>query len=214
MFLWDCHQGAPMPAGPDGERWCVEFAPVGRVAPTRMHFPNWRAARQAFRALAAGKPDEWGFWDASNLERSEQYVGQTSGASREGQPVHNGGSGSESGGLSARLRAEFPLESVMEIMLGLCRATRPTPTGPEPDWTTRAAGIKLLLAYRVGLPIQRKEEVTRRETSDAEIVARLITKPGYRQAMLNFIISLENQASAGQRNSPLGTPEHLARPGP
>lgn len=193
MTLWDTFQGSPMAAGPQGERWCVEHQPTGNVASKEMHFPNWREALRAYRALASGKPDEWGFWEAVEPVQVVQYVSQTRRHDPRGGMVQSTASEESSAGLSTVLRTTFSHESISDMLREICEATRQTESGPVPDWAVRKEGLKLLLAYQYGLPIQRKEEVARRESTDGDVIARLATKPGYRSAVRNYIEALEQK---------------------
>lgn len=194
LFLWDCAQGAPMEVGADGERWAIEHRPGGKRAKRRhLHFPNFRIARFALAALAGDGEDEWGFFSG----HGKQDGGQT-----QDSPGEGGGPASlalsTDVGFMRLLRDEFPESTIISYLRDLCEAEKGVysygvETAKEPDWATREKGLKLLLAYREGLPVQRKEEVSRRESSDAEVMEKVAMKPGYRRAWMNYCAAIERQ---------------------
>lgn len=211
LFLWDTITGAPMPIGVNGERWCIEHRPDGRGEPTTMHLTTWRSARKAFRSLAAGKPDEWQFWTVPKSEQVGQYVGQRGPLQLSAGLEQNTGVTLASSGLSACLIAAFPPERIAELLLQMCEATRHTESGPEPDWPTRKEGLKLMLAYQLGLPLKRVEEVVRHEQTNEGFISNLTTKPGYRHALRCLIDSMDEKQQErirGLESSKRGNPAH------
>ena len=84
---------------------------------------------------------------------------------------------------------------------------RITPDGLEPDWPTQIKGLQMLLAYRDGLPIQRIEEIPKREISFTDLKQSFLTKPGYRHAVIGYLESLKREvAEISQRESEPGDP--------
>ena len=90
----------------------------------------------------------------------------------------------------------FPLIQRIEA---LCSAVKNTPCGLEPDWPKRLQGLRLLLAYREGLPIPRKEIPKAQPTSSESVKDLLINNPRSRQAFRDYIDWIEQQAEASSR---------------
>ena len=88
-------------------------------------------------------------------------------------------------------------ERVAESIGQLLTAKRVTKTGAEfPDYRAMEAGIKLYLAYTIGLPVQRQEVVTVNLDADAasDIEARLKSSPAARAALRKALDSAEGGA--------------------
>ncbi|MCA9447556.1 MAG: hypothetical protein KC931_10595 [Candidatus Omnitrophica bacterium] len=79
----------------------------------------------------------------------------------------------------------------------LCEATRMTSEGPVPDWPTRAKGLQLLLAYRVGLPLLRKETIANQALSNEEASKTLKANPNVRKAFRDYLDYLDNLDGKG-----------------
>ena len=90
----------------------------------------------------------------------------------------------------------FPLIQRIEE---LCSAVKNTPCGLEPDWPKRLQGLRLLLAYREGLPIPRKEIPKAQPTSSESVKNLLISNPASRQAFRDYIDWIDQQAEARSR---------------
>lgn len=111
-------------------------------------------------------------------------------------------------GLTDTLQCSYSNEDVLHRITALCEATRPTPDGLMPDWSARARGLDLLLLYRVGSPLQRKEEIQKVAMTDSERASRFKTKPALRRAMMSYLQSLEDADSSNPL--PGGTEEELS----
>lgn len=77
-------------------------------------------------------------------------------------------------------------ERVAEAVGQLLTAKRVTKSGTEfPDYRAMEAGIKLYLAYTIGLPVQRQEVVTVNVDADSEtgMMDRLAKSPALRAAL-------------------------------
>lgn len=96
-------------------------------------------------------------------------------------------------GMTTALRHEFSEEEIRGKIRSLCDAEKFTPEGPVPDWTNRAKGLHLLLAYREGIPVARREHVPQNQTTREDMEHSMRTKPGYRHAVINYLRSLETQ---------------------
>jgi hypothetical protein len=75
----------------------------------------------------------------------------------------------------------------------LLSMTRQTKVGEVPDVRAMEAGIKLYLAYAVGLPTQRSEVLTVNVDADAEagLAERLKSSPALRQVFRRMIDQIE-----------------------
>lgn len=75
------------------------------------------------------------------------------------------------------LADKIPPEEIVETIQGMIRATRQTKYGEEPDARAREAGVKLWMAYKVGLPIQRIETKNENKVNDGEALMRVLESP-------------------------------------
>lgn len=207
LILWDCNEGAPMEPGPRNERWAIEYDPGGKGKKRHMHFPTIHMARHAMGALATdAKDDEWGFFPLPEREDGSRVARNGSPNDMVSHPPAiqpSPLSPVPSDGISAALLKEFPEERIIGYLTSLCEASKVIvdkgkEIGDEPDWATREKGLRLLLAYRSGTPVQRKEEVNRRESSEAETIAKIATKPGYRMALKNYIAAIDDNSAREQ----------------
>ena len=88
-------------------------------------------------------------------------------------------------------------EKVADVIRDMLNATRLTKEGVEPDGRQREAGVKLWLAYMVGLPVQRQEIVSVALDAEAEIGMRerLRNSPALRASLRRVLDSLEEEAA-------------------
>ena len=91
--------------------------------------------------------------------------------------------------LLEKVGPDMVAETIHEMMV----ATRPTRDGEVPDGRQREAGVKLWLAYMVGLPVQRTESVTVELTADAEVGMRerLRHSPSLRASLRAILDEIE-----------------------
>lgn len=205
LRIWDCSAGAPMPIGEHGERWAVEWVPATRKKGRAcfIYVDTVRTAEACFRSLAVGKTDHWGLF--------EVVAPPDEGAELKPNGKQNDAGTPPGGGplvlaadtpLTTALKGNFLTPQIVKLFEAQLEANRPiyaTVDGNqevvayEPDWATRREALKLLLHYREGLPVKRVEEITRHETSNEEVLSRIATKPGYREAMRDYILFCDDQ---------------------
>jgi len=91
------------------------------------------------------------------------------------------------------LLAKVGPEKVADTIKDMLEATRPTKHGEVPDGRQREAGVKLWLAYMVGLPVQRQEIVSVQLDAEAElgIRERLRHSPALRANLRRMIDEIE-----------------------
>ena len=73
-----------------------------------------------------------------------------------------------------------PDEAIVETLAALMNATTVLKNGVVvPDWGSRFEAVKLILAYKIGLPIPRKEIVVVQQNSDKEhdFIERMANSP-------------------------------------
>jgi hypothetical protein len=81
--------------------------------------------------------------------------------------------------LATRFTPDFVADKINE----LCHATHMTTGGNLiPDSRAREGGLKLLLAYLVGLPVQR-QEIVQVSLNGSEMRERLATSPAMQEAL-------------------------------
>lgn len=207
LVLWDTHKECldGIEAGPNRERWCLVHHVAGRgdaaedggETPRQMHFPNQRTALAALKTLAAtNEPDEWRFFapgrQQSVLEASPANTPDLTG----GQLARHGVVASPS--LARLLQEKFPEEYLANKLADLLEAEQTIyvegiAVGKEPAHKIQLDTLKLMLAYRDGLPVQRKEEIKATVRTDEDVMNRLAKKPAYRDVMLEFILSLKDR---------------------
>lgn len=88
--------------------------------------------------------------------------------------------------LAKYLEDEFPEERIARGLSEIATATLTTRAGTtEPDYKTRLAGLQLVLAYKLGRPIERSESVvvTMDADQDKDAARRLRHSPALREAM-------------------------------
>jgi len=163
-----------------------------------MWVKTYDTAMLMLKKLRTGE-DLWNFWSEGNgAELKPSH--QPGGALMRGDESSQQGS---LGNLSAMLRTAFDEKCVQQYLTDLLTASKPVYStgngeqkviGETPDWATRKDALKLLLAYRDGMPLKRKEEVVSHQSSDAQVIANLANKPGYRHAMRNFIDSMDDRS--------------------
>lgn len=92
--------------------------------------------------------------------------------------------------LLAQLAEQFPPEVIVEKIHDLLEATHVTKGGQTiPDNRAREAGLKILMAYQIGLPIQRQEVVTTQFDSLDEMQQRLKNSPALKAAVAKLLAS-------------------------
>lgn len=90
-------------------------------------------------------------------------------------------------------------DQMLEPLEAACVAMCNTPDGLEPDWPTRLNGLRLLLAYREGLPLRRKEVIKAPIPTAEEVKGRLENRPNYRRALRNYIDWLDAKDAKAAR---------------
>lgn len=212
IIIWDTSQGAPMSMSKAGLRWCVQHVPAGRGKKTQMYCRTLATAETMLRSLVEGE-DMWGFWEdppaSSKTKNTKKTVGKEKhNVSETGEPPEGGAPPAPVTlqGLTMALRDGFPEAEITKMFSALLEATKPiyannqgnvTVAANEPDWAIRKDALKLMLSYREGTPVQRKEEVRRIETNETEFMRRIAKNPNYRHALRRFIESFDLQAKAG-----------------
>jgi len=91
-------------------------------------------------------------------------------------------------------------ERVAESVNQLLGAKRVTKTGAEfPDYRAIEAGIKLYLAYTIGLPVQRQEVVTVNVDADTEagMMDRLAKSPALRASFRKILDAADSAVIEG-----------------
>ena len=88
---------------------------------------------------------------------------------------------------------KIPPEVIADKIESLLQATRPTKHGEVADTRSQEAGVKLWLAYCVGLPIQRTENVNVTLDADSEVGARdrLAKSPAARKRLRQMLDELD-----------------------
>lgn len=219
LYLWDCHVGAPMKPGPEGQRWAVEWRPGGRGKPLYVHLPNQRTAMTCFRTLAkADGVDRWGLFVLQEPEQAKQNGSQTE------SPPQGGGGGlviARDTPLTRALVASFDTLEVIALLREQLAATRPIyassdgnqeVVGYEPDWPTRREALKTMLNYREGLPVKRVEETTVHKTSAEDFVS-MMDRPAFRAAAKALIADAENRQKKRLENIIRSVPAEFVKEG-
>tara|TARA_R110000772_G_scaffold143235_3_gene252769 strand:+ start:871 stop:1500 length:630 start_codon:yes stop_codon:yes gene_type:complete len=111
--------------------------------------------------------------------------------------------------LQQMLEDEFDFSEISEMIRELTAATRVVAIGKDDegnteyeeviDYQTREKGLKLLLSYLVGQPVQRQEIITRTVKTQEEIMNKLETDPNYRagfKKMFGSIFSDDGEIEA------------------
>jgi uncharacterized protein (DUF2336 family) len=91
----------------------------------------------------------------------------------------------------AIIAEKIPGEQVGDMLREMLHATRPTKHGEIPDWRAREAAMKLFIAYREGLPVQRQEihqTVTNRSEDEN---MRLLESPAVRSMLKKMLEQAE-----------------------
>ena len=89
----------------------------------------------------------------------------------------------------------IPDEAIVETLAALMNATTVLKNGAVvPDWGSRFEAVKLVLAYKIGLPIPRKEFVVVQQHGDKEhdLIERMSNTP----SLLESIKWMVSQAEA------------------
>ena len=104
-------------------------------------------------------------------------------------------------GISARfqnhMEAHFEMDEVCQWIRELCEAMKVVPCEKDaegnveydevPDYASRKEGLKLLLAYMLGQPIQRQETVVHTVKTPDQIKQRIEEDPAYRNNILDTL---------------------------
>jgi hypothetical protein len=95
--------------------------------------------------------------------------------------------------LAVALAREFSPEDITRRIRELCDAKRMTKHGLEDDVRAREAGLKLMLAYKEGLPLQRAAVHTTTDDgeTDEETLARFLRSPALRKNLREFLDQAE-----------------------
>lgn len=99
--------------------------------------------------------------------------------------------------VAAMIAEKLPPERIVERLDQLIHATRTTRHGVEIDSRAVESGVKLWLAYVVGLPIQRQEVVSVNLNADSslDIEERLANSPALREQLRRSLAAAD--AAAG-----------------
>lgn len=95
--------------------------------------------------------------------------------------------------LVTTLASEFPPQYVIGKIRELLDATRWSKDTLVPDFRARCDGIKILLAYGIGLPVQR-EELKQPEPPKTDMMERIARSPQARKALKRMWEKAEEQA--------------------
>lgn len=86
--------------------------------------------------------------------------------------------------LLATLAKEVGHDVIIATLKDMLTANTVTKAGKKaPDWRAREAGVKMYLAYMVGMPVQRSVTIERKEESEGETMTRLLESPAAREAL-------------------------------
>jgi len=181
VVLFDRHEN---PTLKGTSRWLVMHFPSGSSA----SFPSQTKARDALKILQLGR-DEWNILpceaptgDLSRIKpRSESGMVQNLSESEKKQML-NPSPGESVGQFGLVLNEKFDDNQIGDWIRELCTAEK---DNGEPDWTTREKGLKLLLSYREGTPIQRQETIVKDTISPEDVLKRLKNNQKYREAFLD-----------------------------
>jgi hypothetical protein len=93
------------------------------------------------------------------------------------------------------MRAAIPPERVIAKIGDLMDATRPTKNGPAIDTRAVEVGVRLWLAYTIGLPTQRTENVNVNldAMSGADMVERLVKSPALREQLRSYLAQADER---------------------
>jgi hypothetical protein len=198
FYLWDVFESG-IDAGPEEERWCVEWHPGGRKKSKMVYLPTFKVARRCYQSLRAGEPDQWGLFDTISGQAGrpvgKKEVATTSGGNPPAAPPMS---------LTAALHEKYTPDKIIGYIDLLLNAKKPiygSENGTqkvvawEPDVVAVSNGLKLLLSYKEGTPVKRTEDIKRHEASAADIINSIQTKPGYRHALMGLIKSVEERQS-------------------
>jgi hypothetical protein len=96
--------------------------------------------------------------------------------------------------LAEVLHAEIPEERIARVLSDAMAATMTTRAGTvEPDHKTRVQAATLVLAYKVGRPVERQEVVSVNvgASADSDLASRLKKSPALRKMMKRMITEAE-----------------------
>lgn len=95
------------------------------------------------------------------------------------------------------MRTAIPPERVIEKIAALMDATRPTKHGPAIDTRAVEVGVRLWLAYTIGLPTQRTENVNVNvdAMSGADMVERLVKSPALREQLRSYLLEADERVA-------------------
>lgn len=203
---WECEK--LVKAGPGGyvvlidRRKAPEVAGTSRWAVVHMPsqksqtFPSREKARDAMKILALGRDERWGVLPYE--ARPGELPGKTGRPGFRTRPspdeqqtmMAQGGTPQTGGRFSLVLTEEFEDGEIGTWLRELCEAKKTIIVGKgedaqpieEPDWMTREKGLRLLLNYREGTPVQRQETTVKDTISPEDIIKRLRKDSKYRAA--------------------------------
>jgi len=96
--------------------------------------------------------------------------------------------------LAEVLHAEIPAERIARVLSDAMTATMTSRAGTvEPDHKARVQAASLILAYKVGRPVERQEvvNVNLGPSADEDLANRLKKSPALRRMMLRVITAAE-----------------------
>ena len=101
--------------------------------------------------------------------------------------------------LSAALDKDAPMTRVARVLADGLAATTTTRAGTvEPDWKTRMQAASLIVAQRIGLPIQRTESVQVSLDVDSAVGLedRLRHSPALRKTLAGLLARIDDEPTA------------------
>lgn len=205
LAIYQCEEGAPVPVGPDGEKWAVVYHPGGKKKGGHVYVTNLDTARMALTKIGDGEYDDWGLFAVPKIDETSGKCGQSP------EEIPRGGMAlPEAGNLTARLMLDFPPEVISGHFARLLGATKPVyatdengvqgVVDHEPDNPTQVKALALLLSYQRGTPNKRPEEMVKPTNSGADLMERM-KKPGYRRALR----ALMDEMDAAEENRKLAS---------
>lgn len=86
---------------------------------------------------------------------------------------------------------KIPAHEIADKIRQLLDMKRPTKHGEIPDARAMEAGVKLWLAYCVGLPVQRQEIRTETVSTDNDALMRVLASPAALRSIKNLLAQAE-----------------------
>lgn len=153
-------------------RWVVARRPGNEFRPV----DSFRGAKRLIKDIAEGRVSFGGKLSSADL-----------------QSRHDGLEKLKTAEFGLALQQDFDMESILSYFHDGLGATI-TIAGEQgaieiPDYGMRLQYLKLMLGYRNGLPVARKEVLTARPSTDDELRAKLKKSPAFRAAMTEALLA-------------------------